>query len=133
MSTNFPKTIELDFVHLELHELYAIASIKEGVVFDRDHLKVYDKVFKEHYPERLFGYISNRKYDYTVNPTCFLQTNLSPRLVAVAMWCHTERSFNNALFERSFYKRPAEAFYTKEECQQWIIEQIEDYKEKAGL
>lgn len=119
------KIIELDFARLELYEDYLVSTIHEGVLFKREHLESFYEVFDIYYPGKPFGYISNRQYEYTIDPTCYLNSNESPWLAAMAVLCNTENTFNMALFERKFYKnRPFKPFYDQNECLQWLTHKI---------
>jgi len=115
-----PKIVELDFVELELHPDYLISTINEGVVFEKEHLVIFYNLFEEYYPNQKFGYISNRKFDYSVNPTCYLESERFPNLLGMAMWCHSESSYKTTQFEKTFYDRPFSAFYSLEDCKNWI-------------
>lgn len=114
------KTLELDFVFLEIHENYFISTIKEGVLFDTDKLLKLCKIFDEYFPDRPFGYISDRKFDYSVNPTCYLECKNHTQLKGIAVLCHNDKSYQTAQFERAFYKGPMESFYSREESIKWI-------------
>lgn len=116
----YPKKIALDFTEIEVYEDYLISTVKEGVVFDLPHLEKIHMVFDTFFPDKLFGFISNRKNDYTVNPTCFMHHSKYPRLIGEAVLCHTKSSYNISQFEKKFYSRPFEAFFSLDECKSWI-------------
>ena len=115
-----PKIINLDFAQIVIHPNFLISTIREGLVFDKAHLKILYDMYETYYQNKKFGYISNRKNDYTVDPTCYNDTDKYPNLIGVAVWCYNEASFNTTQFEKSFNTRPFEAFYTLEECKNWI-------------
>ncbi len=121
---NYPKTILLDFAKVTLYPNIMIASINEGVVFDKAELKEFYNIFDTYYPNKLFGYISDRKYDYTVNPTSYLESSLHPNLASIAIVCQSEESHRTAQFEKQFYKRPFQVFYDMDESKKWIHQQI---------
>jgi hypothetical protein len=134
MASSFVKTIDLDFVHIKLYENYLISTIKEGVVFDKPHLERLYKILNDSFPGQYYGYISDRKFDYTVNPTCYLKSEtIHPNLLGIAVHCYNSASYNNAQFERNFYHRPMDTFYTLDQCKEWVNKLIESKKEKAGL
>jgi hypothetical protein len=81
---------------------------------------IFYNLFEEYYPNQKFGYISNRKFDYSVNPTCYLESERFPNLLGMAMWCHSESSYKTTQFEKTFYDRPFSAFYSLEDCKNWI-------------
>jgi len=134
MTSPIPTIVNLDFARLELFEDYLISTIHEGVVFNLEHLEKFYQIFDSHYCNKPFGYISNRKFDYTVDPTCYLMEYQYPKLVGISILCHSESTFNTAQFEKTFYKRPFEVFYKIENCKKWIYGHISTFeKEKAGL
>lgn len=133
MTPTIPKVIELEFARLELFDDYVITTIYEGTVVGLDHLQEFYKIFDRFYSHRPFGYISNRIYDYTVDPTCYMQEYQYPQLVGIAVWCHSAATYKNARFEKTFYRRPFDGFYELEDCKNWVLNGIADYKEKAGL
>ena len=115
-----PKIITLDFVQVEIHANYLITTVQEGIVFSRAHLERLIDLFESYYPNKKFGYISNRRFDYSVDPTCYRDTDIYPNLLGVAVWCHSEASYKTTQFEKSFNTKPFEAFYTLEECKIWV-------------
>ncbi len=132
MAPNKPKTIDFGFAEVQLFDNYIISTIKEGLVFDLEHQKKFYGIFDLYYPNKPFGYISNRKYDYTVNPTSYFEHSKYPRMVCMAVLCYNESSYRMAEFEKAFYKHPFKPFFTLEECIDWINEEITKHK-KAGL
>ncbi len=129
MTPLLPSTIDLDFVQIEIYDQYALLTIREGTVFDLPKLGSIFEIFEQYYGDKPFGYISNRKFDYSVNPTCYLEVSNHPKLKSIAVLCHTEASYNTAQFEKAFYKRPFGVFYSLEECIEWTLKNVEDSKE----
>jgi hypothetical protein len=119
MQISLLKTINLDFVHIEIYPDFLITSTKEGIVFDTKELEAIYNVFDNYFPGKDFGLIANRVNDYTVNPTCYLECSKYKRLKGMAILSHNEASYNNAKFEKAFYK-DLEVFYTLEECVSFI-------------
>ncbi|MDC8004110.1 hypothetical protein POV27_08600 [Aureisphaera galaxeae] len=120
----FPKTISLDFAKVTLYPNLMIASVNEGVVFDQAELKEFYNIFNTYYPNKLFGYISDRRNDYTVNPTSYLTSSSHPNLAAIAIVCQSEESYQMAQFEKQFYKRPFKVFYDMQEGEEWIEKEL---------
>ncbi|MCH9659833.1 MAG: hypothetical protein K0U54_02865 [Bacteroidetes bacterium] len=118
-------TIDLDFVQVEINESFAILTIREGTTFDLPKLGSLFDIFNEFYPDKEFGYISDRKFDYSVNPTCYLEISNHQRLRSIAVLCHSESSLQTATFEKAFYKHPFETFYTLEECKAWTLNNLQ--------
>lgn len=113
------KVIELDFIHLELHPEYLISTIKEGVFFDFEHLDKIAEICSDFYGEESFVSIADRKYDYSLNPFCLMETHYIPNILGIAVVCHSESSFNAATFESKFYKNKFRVFKTMDESLNW--------------
>ena len=120
MSSSFLTKIDLNFVQIEIYKRYALLTIKDDVLFDLPKLEKLFEVFDEYYPEETFGYISNRKFAFSVNPICYIGIANHPRLRSIAIFCHKKSTFTNAQFEKAFYKRPFGVFYTLEECEHLV-------------
>ena len=89
-------------------------------MFDSPELAQFHSVFDKYFKGKNFGFISNRKNDYTVTPTAFINVSKNSGLTGVAILCHSEASYNNSLFVKKFYSRPYKSFYTLEECKEWL-------------
>ena len=130
-----PVKIQLDigFANFELYEDYLVATVKEGVVLEAKEMEKFHDIFSNHYSNRPFGYISNRKNDYTINPTYYKEIEkYNINLVGIATLCYTNASYNTAKFAEKFFSWPHEAFFTLEECVAWINQLLEKQK-KADL
>jgi len=122
--------IDIDFAHFELFEHYLVATIHEGVIFDTPHLIKFHEIFDKHFYDRPFGYISNRVNDYTINPTCYIETKkYNSQIVGIATLCYSEVTYKNASFAQRFFDYPHKAFYNMADCVEWIQSQLK----KAGL
>ena len=120
MLSSFPKIVDLDFTKIEIYEDYLVSTVKEGVVFDIPQLKKLHFIFDTYFSDKVFGFIVNRENDYTVNPTCYLKHAGYPRLLGEAIFCHSDATYKTTQFEKAFYKRPFEAFFSIEKCKDWI-------------
>ncbi|PKA84272.1 hypothetical protein ATE92_2452 [Ulvibacter sp. MAR_2010_11] len=131
-----PKTkyvIDIGFATFDLYENYLVATVNEGVLFDTPHLLKFYDIFDTHYYNRPFGYISDRKNDYTINPTCYKDANrFNPNLVGVATLCYSEATYEISLFAGQFFDYKHCPFYTMKECVAWINLQLLENK-KADL
>jgi len=114
------KTIDLDFVRMDLSEHCVIATVKEGVLIELEHIAALHEVFAEYYSDRIFGYIDNRVYQYAINLSPELYNSRYPKMVGIAIVCYTENCVKNANFEKTFYNWPFGVFISLEEAQQWI-------------
>ncbi len=134
MSSPPLKVIELDFATLELFDNYIISTINEGVAFDLPHLEKFSEIFNTHYAGKPYVSIANRRYDYTINPTCLLQADLFSNLLGIGVVYYTQSALETVHFEKNFYKGTLEAFSSLEECLSWTQNLLEVHKNKnAGL
>tara|TARA_B100001146_G_scaffold222761_1_gene235818 strand:+ start:29147 stop:29551 length:405 start_codon:yes stop_codon:yes gene_type:complete len=134
LASKNPHIKELDFITLYFYEEYVISMIHEGVFFDLPHLEEVTKHFKAFYPEdKPFASIADRKNDYTINPTCFFQSDIMSNLVCIGTVCHSQTSYDTASFEKMFYKGNFEVFMSMKRCKRWVEKRIIKHKEKAGL
>jgi hypothetical protein len=131
MALNPKYFIDLEFARIDLFDNFLMVTVNEGMVFDSPEVEKIVEIANAHFFERPFGYISNRKNDYTVNPTCYkgAEENL-PNMVGIATLCYSEFSYKTAVFAEQFFNWPHKAFYTVEECVGWISGLIE--QKKAG-
>ena len=120
MKSPQPHILNYDFVKIELFSNYLIATFAEGILFDGSHLDIMYKVFDQYYPNKKFGYISNRVYDYTVDPNCYKDSGKYPLLMGIAVCCYSEASFKMAEFEKAFFVKPFAVFYSLEESEAWV-------------
>jgi len=133
MASTFIKTITLDFTTLELYSDYIISTIQEGTIINESHFKSFFTVFDTYYKNIPFGFIANRKYDYTVDPLCYTKTTKYFNFVGMAVLCHSKKTYDITTFENKFYHKPLAPFYTLEECIDWVKEIVANSKKNAGL
>lgn len=115
-----PVVLNLDFAEIEIYPNYIISKIQEGIIFSVEHLEILNTVFQEYYPNKRFGYVSNRINDYSVDPICYLDSKRFINLSCIAVWYHNETTLNTTKIEKSFNSNPFEAFETLDECVSWI-------------
>ena len=133
MSSRKPLLLDIGFVSFELYDDYLVATVREGVVLEAKEMKKFYEVFDAHYSGRPFGYISNRKFDYTINPTYYKEVEkFDFDLVGAATLCYSGASYDMAKFAEKFFNWEHEAFYTLEESISYIKDLLKKNK-KAGL
>lgn len=126
---SIPTKIYLDvgFASFELQDDFLMGTVKEAVLFGELHLAQIHEIFDEHYLNRPFCYISNRRYDYTIDPTCYLKVADYPdHLLAIAVLCYSDVSYQNAVFAKQFIKRRLEVFRSFDDCVSWINQVIKE-------
>ncbi|MRT15947.1 hypothetical protein F3C99_03140 [Vitellibacter sp. q18] len=95
--------------------------IEEGQVFDENKLSELFEVFNFYFSDKKFGYISNRKYSYSIDLSPAIYNSIHENMAALAVVCYSPICEQSALFEKQFYRElPFEVFATKEEAYIWI-------------
>lgn len=117
-------TIELDFSVLQFFEYYVISRLKEDVVFDRAQVKELVQVCNDYFENRHFVYISQRVYNYNVNPTIYLRLKEAKYLCGIAIVSQKTSALNMAAFEKNFAKVPFEVFLELKDACKWAKKQV---------
>ena len=115
------KIVDEEIAYLEMYDDFVISSIKDGITFDVEELNWFVMILDKYYPNKKFGYISNRIYDYSLNPTTYFTSAMYEKLNAMAIVCYSEIAKKTALFEKNFSKKPFEVFKDMEEAKNWVL------------
>lgn len=126
------KKIELDFANFEIYQDYVVSTIKEGVVFDTPHLAAIAQIFNTYFPKEPFISIADRKFDYTINPTCLMNSSITPNLVGIGVICYTKSAKETAQFEKNFYKGNYEVFSSMKSALNWSQKCLKEVKKKQA-
>ena len=113
-------SVRLDFARVEIFEDFVIVTIDEGIVVNLPEREKLFHLFEHYFEGRPFAYISNRKNDYTVDPTSYLKKDEQLNLLGMAVICYSKDSERTANFEKSFYKRPFKVFDSFSNAKKWI-------------
>ena len=90
--------LDLGFAVFEFYDKYVIATVKEGVVLGQQEMAKFHEIFSEYYGDKHFGYISNRKNDYTINPLYYKEIEkYDLNIVGIATLCYSKESYDMAL------------------------------------
>lgn len=103
---------------------FLVNQIKEGVTIIPDHNEKLREVLDKHFANKKVVYISNRHFNYAVDPLTYLETSKIHNLVAIAIVAKTEMSKSNAKLESMFYKKNFEIFETLSEAMAWVQKQL---------
>ncbi|MDN3723619.1 hypothetical protein QRD02_04440 [Aequorivita sp. SDUM287046] len=98
--------------------------VDEGATFKADDLAELFELYDTHFPNKNFGYISNRINDYSIELSPKLYRSVHSNLVAIAAVCYTDASYRNAQFEKEFYKKPFAVFRKYDDAVAWLEEFI---------
>lgn len=126
------KSIKLKDLALDFYsQNYVIATVKEDVIFDQDHVKeILDRCI-EVFDNESYVYISHRKEKYNVNPTVYLNLHKVAPLAGIALVAKGLPGIQTANFERKFSPVPLNVFENLEDARSWAVKILKN--KKAGL
>ncbi|SRX54930.1 hypothetical protein [Aequorivita sp. CIP111184] len=103
---------------------FLVNQIKEGVTVTPEHNERLRKILDTHFSNKKVVYISNRYFNYAVDPLTYLETSKIHNLVAMAIVAKTDLAKSNANLESMFYKKNFEVFETLSEAMGWVQNQL---------
>lgn len=103
---------------------FLVNQIKQGVTVTPEHNQQLRDVLDKHFGNKKVVYISNRYYNYAVDPLTYLETSKIHNLVAMAIVADTAIAKSNAALESMFYKKNFEVFETLSEAMTWVQKQL---------
>ncbi len=103
---------------------FLVNQIKEGVTVTPEHNEKLRKIIDTHFANKKMVYISNRYFNYAVDPLTYLETSKIHNLVAMAIVTNTAIAKSNADLESMFYKKNFEVFETLSEAMAWVQKQL---------
>lgn len=129
------KTIKLDFCVLNFYDTFVISEVNEGVNVSKEHIaKAHQTIVDFFGSNTYYGYISLRINDYNVDPTDYLSCPFYDHITGMAIVSDKAIKRETANFERAFFKKSLEVFYTVEEAVNWIMTlPTENLNKKADL
>lgn len=113
------KELKLPYTHLEFYNSYVISTFQEGEVLDREKIEELRVHLEEFYGDQKFVWLSDRKYEYSVDPLVYMNLIKKNILVGMAVILNGTAGAQNANFEKQFASFPFEIFETKEEALAW--------------
>ncbi len=133
METSENSFLDVGFAKFQFYDKYVIATVEEGVILGKKEMAKFHEVFMNYYGDRPFGYISNRKHDYTINPMYYKEIEkYDLGIVAIATLCYSKESYEMALFAEQFFSWPHAAYYNLDDCISFILQHYNEVK-NAGL
>jgi len=122
---------DLGFGVYEFHDNYIISEIGEGVSFGIDEISVVIDLVKQRYSGD-FGYISNRKKDYSVNPIIWPFSAQLANLKVYAIVVSARSSLDALKLEMAFLEESGfpegtklQIFTEIEEAEAWVRATLE--------
>ncbi len=119
-------TITYSFGVAEIHDHYIVMVMNEGVTVTPAYNRELETLAETVFAGKKFGYITHRKYSYSVDPSTYLGTSKIENLVGFAVVSDEALSMSNVELEKLFLKKPFRHFYTLDEAIDWITEIIEN-------
>ncbi|GGG39248.1 hypothetical protein [Christiangramia forsetii] len=117
--TKSTKTLELSFTRLDFYDSIVISTVKEDVLFEKEHISELRSICAKHFNEGKFIYIANRKHNYNVNPIIYIDLIKTNTLQGVGVISENIDKLKTANFEKQFSPVPFELFQNKEEAIVW--------------
>lgn len=119
------RKVELPFGVFELYPRHVVSRIQEGVNLDRTEVDRMCALFREHFGERGFGYLSIRDVPFSVNPMESRRIVSETSVVAGAFVMSNARSRTILQAEVLFYKRPVLGCESLEEAEAFLAHHLE--------
>ena len=113
------KKLELSFTDLVFYDSVVISTVKEDVIIAKEQVNTLIDVCLEHFDSKDFVYITNRKFNYNVNPVIYRDLVNTNNLKGIAVVSDNLEKLKTANFEKNFSPVPYELFNLKEEAMSW--------------
>ena len=117
--TDPTKKLELSFTDLVFYDSVVISTVKEDVIIAKEQVNTLIDVCLEHFDAKDFVYITNRKFNYNVNPVIYRDLVSTNNLKGIAVVSDNLERLKTANFEKNFSPVPYELFNLKEEAMSW--------------
>lgn len=120
------KKIHFEFGEVAVYEDYIVVVMKEGITvapkYNDDLIKLSEAYFKN----RKFGYITQRKYSYSVDPQIYFKTSKIKNLVAFAIVANENPISKTSDLEKTFLRQPLKVFQELADAVNWVQELVKD-------
>ncbi|MCG2418379.1 hypothetical protein K8089_05035 [Aequorivita sp. F47161] len=104
---------------------FLVNQFKEGITVVPAHNQKLREILDAHFANKKMVYISNRYFNYAVDPLTYLETSKIHRLVAIAIVAKTKIAKSNAKLESMFYKKKFKIFDTLSEAMAWVQKELD--------
>lgn len=115
---------DFEDVEIFIFDNFLVNQIKEGVTVTPTHNEKLRQLIDTYFANKKMVYISNRYFNYAVDPLTYLETSKIHNLVAMAIVAKTELAKSNAELESMFYKKKFGIFETLSEAMAWVQKQL---------
>lgn len=121
----------LDIGYVQVFEDYMVANFDEGSTVTLERAYQIIGISEIHFRDRNFGYISDRKNSYAVDPTIYNYLRGLDNLRAFAIVSKKEIDMHNFKIEKLFYKKSMEFFIEYDNALAWVKKRLK-YKNARG-
>lgn len=121
----------LDIGYVQVFEDYMVANFDEGSTVTLERAYQIIGISEIHFRDRNFGYISDRKNSYAVDPTIYNYLRGLDNLRAFAIVSKKEIDMHNFKIEKLFYKKSMEFFIEYDNALAWVKKRLK-YKNAKG-
>src|SRR5690606_12842090 len=121
----------LDIGYIQVFGDYMVANFDEGSTVTLERAYQIIGISEIHFRDRNFGYISERKNSYAVDPTIYNYLRGLDNLKAFAIVSKKEIDMHNFKIEKLFYKKSMEFFIEYDNALVWVKKRLK-YKKGKG-
>ena len=120
------KRILFEFGTIDIYSEYIVAIMNEGITVKPEYNDELISTAEKYFAGRYFGYITYRKYSYSVDPQIYTETSKIENLAAFAVVADNIDALKNIDVEKIFLKKPMQAFHSLDAAKSWITERIQE-------
>lgn len=113
------KSLTYPFCTIDVYDNFVISTINKGFHLTPDKNKILEDIANEYFSDKLFAYISHRKYSYSVDPSIYIQTSKIKNMVGMAVVAKAPLAKGNAEIEKLFLDKPFEIFTDLDDAIAW--------------
>lgn len=118
--------IQLTYVEVRIFRHFIITVMKEGITVIPEYNADLRDIAETYFADRPFGYITLRKYSYSVDPLVYLETSKISNLVAFAVVATEGIKGSNVQIEKLFLQQPFKHFRSLKNAEKWVLEMVEN-------
>ena len=125
------KEYSLDIGTVRVYENYIVATFDEGATVTLERAYQIIGISEIHFRGRNFGYISNRRNSFAIDPIIYTYLRGLDNLIAFAIVSKKEIDMHNFKIEKMFYKKNMEFFIEFENAVNWVKKKVKRKKQKV--
>ena len=121
----------MDIGTVRVYENYIVATFDEGATVTLERAYQIIGISEIHFRGRNFGYISNRRNSFAIDPIIYTYLRGLDNLIAFAIVSKKEIDMHNFKIEKMFYKKNMEFFIEFENAVNWVKKKVKRKKQKV--